>query len=118
MASPQGLDLGFIEGSKRVQHGSLERRQIVRYRTPDRIQIDAFISMAKLVSDPPDIPLWQIWNAPFRFVPEPDRSFADYLQFTLNGGDGHGIRAEHLEVHRAVNCSIIPIASRMSVNRR
>jgi len=54
--------------------------------------------MAKLASDPQDIPPRQIWNGPFRFVPEPGRSFADYLQFTLNGGNGRGIRAERLEI--------------------
>jgi hypothetical protein len=55
--------------------------------------------MAKLVSDPPDIPPWQPRTAVFRLVAEPDCRFADYLQFTLNSGHGHGVGTERLEIH-------------------
>jgi hypothetical protein len=35
----------------------------------------------------------------FRLVAEPDCRFADYLQFTLNSGHGHGVGTERLEIH-------------------
>jgi hypothetical protein len=55
--------------------------------------------MAKLVSNTPDVPPWHIWTSPFRFLPEPNSGFADDLQFALDGGNDHRIRAERFEIH-------------------
>jgi hypothetical protein len=33
--------------------------------------------MAKLVSDTPDVPPWNIGTTAFRFIPKPDGGFAD-----------------------------------------
>ncbi len=78
------------------------------FRSTNTIGLDALPSI-EIFGDQ------NIRTALFRFTPEPDSGFADYLQFAIDGGNGHGIQAEGLEIHPNVNCSIITIASTMSL---
>jgi hypothetical protein len=82
-----------------VLHGSLQSRQVFDDSVPNCCQVDSLIRVPELVSDTPNITPRDPRTKPFRFVPKPDRGFADDLKLALNGGNRHSIRPECLEIH-------------------
>jgi hypothetical protein len=69
----------FRQNCKVANHSSFERRQIVDDGSPNGVQINPLIRMAKLVSDATDIPPRLIGYTFFRFLSESDGGLADDL---------------------------------------
>jgi hypothetical protein len=66
---------------------------------PDGLNINTVILVPEPVTYAADVAPLKARTQDFGLVAEPDRSFADYLEFAFHGGNGFRILAERLHIH-------------------